>query len=101
MDTFLYGAVLSNAMTTIRGHVVDPQGDPMAEAAVYIVAAPGSMPDIAQLTDDQGQFTIAAPVPGRYTVGVRSDRWGVVHTDVEVGSEEQVSVEVQFLPGEA
>jgi protocatechuate 3,4-dioxygenase beta subunit len=87
-------------MATIRGRVVDPQGCPLAEAAVYIVSAPESMPDIAQLTDHQGQFTIAAPVPGRYTVGVQSERWGVVQIDVEVGGEEQVSVAVQFPPRE-
>ena len=47
---------------------------------------------------DRGQFAIPAPVPRRYTVGVRSDRWGLPQTDVAVGDEEQVSVEVQFPP---
>lgn len=83
-------------MTTIRGHVVDPQGQPVAEASVYIVSAPASMPDIAQLTDDHGQFIISAPVRGRYTVGVRSDSWGLAQTDVEVSGKEPVTVEVQF-----
>lgn len=68
----------------------------MAEAAVYIVSAPASMPDIAQLTDDHGQFIISAPVLGRYTVGVRSDSWGLTKTDVEVNDKEPVTVEVQF-----
>jgi protocatechuate 3,4-dioxygenase beta subunit len=85
-------------MPTIRGRVVDPQGRPIVAAAVYIVSSPVRMPDIAQLTDDQGQFAISAPVPGRYTVGVRSDQWGLLQTDVAVGDEEQVSVEVQFPP---
>lgn len=54
------------------------------------------MPDIAQLTDDHGQFIISAPVPGPYTVGVRSDSWGLAQTDVEVSDKEPVTVEVQF-----
>jgi protocatechuate 3,4-dioxygenase beta subunit len=87
-----------DAMTIIRGHVVDPQGRPVAEAAVYIVSAPVSMPDIAQLTDDQGQFAMSAPVPGHYTVGVRSDDWGLTQTDVEVSGEEPVDIEVRFTP---
>lgn len=85
-----------DAMTIIRGQVVDSQGRPVAEAAAYIVSAPVSMPDIAQLTDDQGQFTMSAPVPGHYTIGVRSDDWGLTQTDVEVSGEEPVAVEVRF-----
>jgi uncharacterized GH25 family protein len=83
-------------VTTIRGNVIDPHGRPVAEATVYIVSAPVNMPDVAQLTDDHGQFIISAPVAGRYTVGVRSDTWGLVQTDVEVGNEEPVTVEMHF-----
>jgi protocatechuate 3,4-dioxygenase beta subunit len=83
-------------VAVIRGHVVDPQGHPVAEAAVYVISAPTNMPDIAQLTDEQGQFTMSAPVPGRYTLGARSDDWGSAQSEVEVGSEEPVTVEVQF-----
>jgi protocatechuate 3,4-dioxygenase beta subunit len=84
----------------IQGHVIDPHGRPMAEAAVYIVSSPVSMPDIGQLTDEQGQFKISAPVPGRYTVGVRSERWGSIQTEVEVGGEEPVSLKAQFTSEE-
>ena len=87
-------------MAAIQGHVVDPQGQPVSEAAVYVVSSPASMPDIASLTDEQGRFTIAAPVPGRYTVGVRSERWGAVQAEVEVGSEEAAAVEVRFTASE-
>lgn len=82
---------------TIHGHVTDPHGQPVAEAAVYVISAPVSMPDIAQLTDDGGRFTIAAPAPGHYTVGVRSDEWGSAQKDVEVGDgESTVEVEISF-----
>jgi protocatechuate 3,4-dioxygenase beta subunit len=80
----------------IRGKVTDPKGRPVAEAAVYIVSSPRRMPDIAQLTDEHGQFIISAPVPGRYRVGVNSDSWGLTQTDVEVSDQNPVIVEVQF-----
>lgn len=89
-----------NAMTIIRGHVVDLQSHPVAEVAVYIVSSPVSMPDIAQLTDEQGRFTISVPVPGRYTVGVRSEGGGAVQTEVDIKGEEPVSVEVQLTASE-
>lgn len=83
-------------MAVIRGHVIDPQGHPVAEAAVYVVSAPTNMPDIAQLTDDQGQFATAAPIPGRYTLGARSDEWGSAQAEVEVSGEDEVTIEIQF-----
>lgn len=89
-------AILVKAVTTINGQVIDPEGRPIGEAAVYIVASPVSMPDIAQLTDGEGRFTLSAPVPGRYTVGARSDRWGTAQAEVEVAGEEPVSVKVRF-----
>src|SRR5688572_24244841 len=63
-------------LITIRGRVLDPQDQPVVEAAVYLVSAPVPMPDIAQLTDEEGRFAFAAPSPGPYTIGVHSDRWG-------------------------
>jgi hypothetical protein len=80
----------------IRGHVVDPQGHPVAEVAVYVVSAPTSMPDIAQLTDEKGQFTMSVPRLGRYTLGFRSEAWGSTQAEIEISSEEPVTIEVQF-----
>jgi len=76
--------------------VLDPGGGPVAGAAIYVVSAPGSMPDIAQLTDGDGQFTLAAPLPGRYTLGARSDAFGQAQAEVEVGGKGPVAVEIRF-----
>ena len=83
-------------MTIIRGQVLDPEGRPLAEAAVYFVSAPAAMPDVAQLTDGDGRFTVAAPLPGRYTLGARSDAFGQTQADVDVGGGEPVAVELRF-----
>ena len=83
-------------MPIIQGQVVDPEGHPVAEAAVYFVSAPVAMPDIAQLTDSDGKFTAHVGAPGQYTVGVRSDEWGEARKDVNVIGDDPVTIEVRF-----
>lgn len=89
-------------MAIIQGQVVDPGGRPVAEAAIYVVSAPVNMPDIAQLTDAAGQFTMSVSAHGRYTIGARSDNWGLAQKDVEVSGDEPVTIKIQFnkLEGE-
>ena len=89
-------------MPIIQGQVVDPEGHPLAEAAVYFVAAPVTMPDVAQLTNGDGKFSAYVGAPGHYTLGVRSDEWGEARKDVNVIGEDPVTIEVRFdkLEGE-
>ena len=83
----------------ITGTVTDDAGQPLAEAAVAIVAAPGPVPDIAALTGPDGRFAIAAPEPGDYTVVATApgERTGsvTVHVGVEGPSEGQTEVEIR------
>ena len=72
------------AAQTISGVVVDAAGRPVAQARVHAVKAPGPMPDIAALTDHQGRFTIAAPLPGSYETGCTSDAHGSATAAVRV-----------------
>ena len=81
---------------TIHGQVVDPQGNPVTEAAVYIAAAPVNMPDVALLTDEQGNFVIGAPVTGRYEIGARSEPWVAVEVKVEVQEGQSAVVKILF-----
>jgi protocatechuate 3,4-dioxygenase beta subunit len=80
----------------IQGQIVDPEGQPVAEAAVYFVSAPVNMPDIAQLTDSEGKFTVQVAQPGKYTLGVRSDNWGELQKDVEITDASPINIEVRF-----
>lgn len=84
------------AATIIRGKVLDPRGDPVAGAAVYVISAPVGLPDIAMLTDERGEFDLAFPAPGLYTIGARSDEWGTAQAQVAVAGEEMVNVEVRL-----
>jgi hypothetical protein len=54
------------------------------------------MPDIAQLTDEEGKFTAYLPTPGDYTLGTRSDNWGEVQKEIQVIGEESLTIEMRF-----
>lgn len=83
-------------MTRILGTVKGPDGEPIAEASVYFMEGPVPLPDIAQLTDDEGRFRLAAPVPGAYRIGVRAGEVEATEVTVEVQGEEPVEVEVRM-----
>ena len=87
-------------MTILRGRVVDPDDRPEIGATVYILSAPVSMPDIAQITDERGEFMLAVTAPGCYSLGSRSERWGTAQTEVMVGNEAVLEVKIKFIfPG--
>ena len=71
-------------MATLTGRVIDAAGRPVAGAAVFVVAAPAAMPDIARLTDADGGFDVEAPVPGTYTIAAAAPA-GEGRVTVEVG----------------
>jgi hypothetical protein len=54
------------------------------------------MPDIAQLTDDEGRFVLSAPVPGPYRLGIRSDSHGALELDVNVTGDTPIDVDAKF-----
>jgi protocatechuate 3,4-dioxygenase beta subunit len=85
-------------VTVIHGRVIDGQGKPVAQAAVYIVSAPAAMRDIAQLTNGDGRFAISVSVPGPYRFGARSDGGQTASAEVNVSGQTSVAVELQLQP---
>ncbi len=75
---------MANAL--IRGRVVDDRNRPVKGASIFVVSAPVSMPDIAQLTDVMGEFSLAAPVAGTYRIGIRATGFEREERDVKVAS---------------
>jgi Carboxypeptidase regulatory-like domain len=67
---------MAAAPHTIAGLVLNAQGQPVAGARVFIVSAPGAVPDMALLSDEQGRFTLPAPLAGHYEIGASSDAGG-------------------------
>lgn len=84
-------------MTRILGTVTGPNGEKITEASVYFMDGPVPLPDIAQITDDDGRFRLAAPVPGIYHIGVRGlDAETTAEITVEVHDEPEVEAQVRL-----
>jgi protocatechuate 3,4-dioxygenase beta subunit len=74
------------AASTICGTVVDASGNPVMGARVYVVTAPGAVPDVAALTGADGRFTLSAARPGTYEIACQADARGSAAATVEVGA---------------
>lgn len=85
----------------ISGTVTDDAGQPLAEAAVAIAAAPGPVPDIAALTGPDGRFAIAAPEPGDYTVVATAPGELTGRVTVHVGAEGPAEADVEIRVSQA
>lgn len=84
-------------MTEIRGTVTGPDGAKIAEASVYFLEGPVPLPDIAQLTDDEGGFQLTAPAPGTYRIGVRAPGFEQpAEATVEIHGEPEVVVRIRL-----
>ncbi len=71
-------------MSLVQGRVIDAQGQPAAGARVSWAAGPVDLPDMALMTDAQGHFSLAAPVPGRYTLRADTDAQGSASVQLDV-----------------
>ena len=71
---------------TLSGTVLDAAGQPVAGARVYLVDAPGPVPDMAVLTGADGRFALGAARPGWYDVACSTDAGGSASARVEVGA---------------
>jgi len=81
-------------VTRILGTVTGPNGAKIAEASVYFVEGPVPLPDIAQLTDGEGRFRLAAPAPGTYRIGVRAAGFETAEVTVEIQNEPEVMANI-------
>ena len=55
-------------MNLIEGKILSLTGPPVAGASVFISQASVSVQDIAQLSNEQGEFLISVPSEGEYTI---------------------------------
>jgi hypothetical protein len=77
---------VSSTAPTLSGTVLDAAGKPVAQARVYLVKAPGAVPDVAMLTGADGRFALGAVRPGGYEVACSTDALGSASASVEVGA---------------
>ena len=78
----------------ISGRVLDGEGNPIAGARVYFVGGPGSFPDVAALTNEQGAVTLTAPTPGSYEIEAAAEGFAPRKAAVTVTAGEQTTSEI-------
>lgn len=76
---------MTDTAHTLSGTVLDAAGKPVVRARVYLVRAPGAVPDVALLTGVDGRFTLGAVRPGVYEVACSTDTLGSASATVDVG----------------
>lgn len=81
----------------VAGRILDADGRPVEGATVYVISAPTSMPDIAQMTGKDGAFAIAAPMPGRYRLGINAAGYRQMQQDVDVPASKPVDIRLEFV----
>ena len=77
---------MTGSARIIAGTVLDAAGKPVAQARVYFSSAPGSVPDVAAMTDAAGRFKLSAPQPGSYEISARSEAAGTGQSKVTVAA---------------
>jgi hypothetical protein len=87
---------MAKNQSMISGTVCDPKGQPVAEARVYFIEAPVSLPDVAALTDDSGKFSLTAPAAGTYRIGCSADGFAPITITVKVTNNQDVQVEIKL-----
>jgi hypothetical protein len=73
-----------------------PGGRPVAGASVMFASGPVPLPDIAQLTNAQGAFSLAAPVEGTYRIFVNTPEAGTAEREVAVVGAAEVSIVIRL-----
>ena len=80
----------------ISGTVVGHTGRPVAGARVYFVGGPGSFPDVAALTGDDGRFALSAPAAGTYEVQVQADGFLQQTKQVPLDAGEKQTIRIEL-----
>jgi hypothetical protein len=80
----------------IRGVVRTAAGRPVAGARVFFRSGPGSLPDIAALTGDDGTFALTAPAAGTYEVAAAADDAEPVSATVVLTTGETAAVTLRL-----
>jgi hypothetical protein len=82
----------------IAGVVRDSRGRPVSQARVYFTAAPVALPDIAALTNEQGEFSLSAPTDGNYEVECAADGFSLASTKVMIKSSQETTLQIKLKP---
>jgi hypothetical protein len=80
----------------IYGIVLNRAGKPVSDARVYFTASPVAVPDVAQLTAENGTFALSAPVPGTYEITAVAEDIPPSAAQVAVQQNKDAQVEIRL-----
>jgi len=89
---------MADKSQTITGVVRDQRGRFVSQARIYLKAGPVSLPDIAALTNDRGEFSLPAPVPGNYELASSADGYATTLVKVAVKPGQETRVDIRLRP---
>jgi Carboxypeptidase regulatory-like domain len=78
----------------VSGLVHDEQNKAIAMARVSFVHGPGSLPDIAALTDTRGAFMLSVGLPGSYVLECMAD--GFQSSRIQVSLSSDLTAQITF-----
>jgi len=93
--TFAAGPLVLAQPLEVTGHVLDPQGKPVASAAVHLLVGSD---DIAQTkSDSQGEFRFDGLIRGTYTLRAEAPAFVTVAQSVTVAETQEFDVQFREL----
>lgn len=87
---------MDGAGSLIEGRVHRADGSPVAEARVFITSGPVPTPDIAQLTDQEGRFTLFASAPGSYEIGCHAEGLAPARVEAVADGTDVIQVDIEM-----
>lgn len=80
------------------GKVLDSKRNAISGARVFFSAGPGSLPDVAALTNHEGEFTLSAPIQGAYTIEFAADGFQETRLTITIPGDPTGGLAVQLEP---
>lgn len=90
------GAPLPANKTRVRGRVTDSEGNPIVGAAVTVPKGTSPVPEMARLTNDQGEYSWLLD-PGIYTIQVNADGYKPAQGEADTQRERDVELNFQVV----
>jgi uncharacterized GH25 family protein len=79
----------------ISGVVLDPNGNPVEGARVYVTASPAPIPDVALLTGPDGAFVIGASAAGKYRIAASAEGFETGEAEFDTGAPRTVELRLR------
>jgi hypothetical protein len=80
----------------VVGVVRGPAGEHVQQARVFIARGPVPVPDVAVLTDAEGQFTLSLPTRGIYEVSSAAEGYAPTSATLEAANEGELRLELRL-----